>query len=566
MGIMTNFGERMAKRPAIPLLVVLVVTMASLGIIAINPPSFDMEEGSFMPDNDITNAATAVSEAFSSSTSVMSMIDASDADGNVFTRDVFISVLEYERDLYNMRYISAVDGSQQPYYDIQGGVNVNGFTIMNPITTIASALTSIPINDPSADYDMLIAALENVSDIQIQIASYQVLNSEQGAPLVSMFTTDITFTPIDQTTGTASAKGFLMMTMVLSDVVENNIADGAVGFEKDVLAATDLYKEGGTITSGLMIGVVDLNTMMAEIGNMAMEDLSMLIPIALVLIIVILLLMYRDFVDMLIGIFGLILAIIWTFGISTALGVEMTTIAIAVPILILGLGIDYGLHLVFRYREERSEGHDSAGASGRTVNSVGEALVLATVTTVIAFLSYLTSSMSALADFGVMCAIGIISAFIVMLLLIPSMQSIRDRRSDKKGKPSTELKRYRKSKSQSGDIIGKVAGIGGRISAKSPWAVLGVTCIAVLGLGYSATNLSYEFDMYDFIPEGTEASDTLNYLNDNYSTTTNTANIMIYGDGWQLETLWAMEESIDNLKAHPVNGLSYLNGKNDIMI
>lgn len=376
MGAMSKLGEGMSKKPAIPLLVVVIVTIASLGMIAIDPPSFDMDEDSFMPENDITEAASVISSAFSSSSTVMTTMDAKGTgDGNIFTRDVFVDILGYEKSLYGMTYVDK-DGNDQPYSDI-----TNGFTVMSPVTAISSAITAAAPPGPygpwdPTNYDHMIAVVGSLDDATLQSYAYNVLHTDQGSAMISLLTTDFAFD--DDNLG-VYAKGCLIMTSVLNGTVDT-MADGVIGFEKDIGNAVTTFKNDLAVTN-ISVGVINLNTMMNEIGDMAMDDLSMLIPIALILIVVILILMYRDFVDTLIGILGLVIAIIWTFGVSIVAGIDMTVIAIAVPILILGLGIDYGLHLVFRYREERQEGYDSDKASGRTVNSVGEALVLATVTT-----------------------------------------------------------------------------------------------------------------------------------------------------------------------------------------
>lgn len=548
MGSMNRLGERMAKKPAIPLLVILVVTFASLGMIAYDPPAFNMDEEAFMPDNDITKASTVVSEAFTSSASVMSTIDALGTEGgDMFTKEVFLDVLNYEKNLYAMEYLGT-DGISYPYADPN-----NGFNIMSPVSTVAHVMATAAGFPEPINYDSMIFVVQNATDENIKAVAYMLFNPEGPAAAMALMLTNDAVIEY----GTISAKG-CVISVVVVDTLVSEITDGMIGFERDV---SNTISSLTVDTAGLEIKAVDLNTMMSEIGNMAMDDMSKLIPVALILIVVILLLMYRDFVDMLVGILGLILAIIWTFGISIVLGLEITTIAIAVPILLLGLGIDYGLHLVFRYREERISGHNSEKASGKTVDSVGEALVLATVTTAIAFLSYLTSSMSALASFGAMCAIGIVCAFVVMLLLIPAMQSIRDRRFEKKGIPIEKVKRYKKSESKHGDIIGKVSGIGGRFAAKSPLAVICITCIAMIGFGYSATTLSSEFDMYSFIPENTDASETINYMAENYSMTSDTSSILIYADGWDVDTLRAIEKSMANIDRDQIKGLSYIHGE-----
>ncbi|MCL1984586.1 MAG: MMPL family transporter [Methanomassiliicoccaceae archaeon] len=571
---MEKFGKSMAKRPVVPILAVLLITFASLGMIAFNPPSFDMDEGSFTPHNDVTRASTLISETFTSSATAMALVDAKDTEsGDIFTKQVFLDLLEFEQQLAALTYTDTED-NMKPY------AALDGFSIMSPVSLVARAIADnvnsmipipIPIPDPASYVDPVeyqiayYTTLKNVMGLElfgnpivtdeiIKQAAFGVLTDPQGAMLLSLLSKDAVIE-----NDSASARGCMIMLMINDDSLDL-MKEGQLGFEGDVISAADDFIPD---TDGLSISSIGLMTTMNEIGNMAQEDIFKLLPIAIVVIALILIVMYRDIADAALGLLGLLIAIVWTFGICSAINLEITTIAIAVPILIMGLGIDYGLHLVFRYREERRNGQGPEGSTGRTMGSVGEALVLATVTTVIAFLSYLTSSMSALADFGVMCAIGIICAFMVMMLLMPPAQVLRDRRAAKKGKDPDKAKRYRESKSDHGDVISKAAGIGGRMAVKNPWAVLLVTGVVIALGAYSAASITYNFDMYEFVPEGSYAYDALNYMNNNYSSTTNTVSVLVYGDGWDADTIKAMEDSIRNLNDTEIRGLSYQGGNLD---
>ncbi|MDR0778768.1 MAG: MMPL family transporter, partial [Methanomassiliicoccaceae archaeon] len=398
-------------------------------------------------------------------------------------------------------------------------------------------------------YDVLIAAFKSgaITTAAIKTTASAILSDPSAMMLVSLLTSDRI---VEEDNVSASG---CMISITVMDADLDIIHDGQKGFENDIISTAKSFVPA----TGLNIRVAGMVTMMNDIGSLAQKDIAMLLPIAIIVIALLLLLIYRDLRDTLVGLLGLLIAVVWTFGIAILAGIEMSTIAIAVPILIIALGIDYSLHLVFRYREERRSGYDPKGAISRTMGSVGEALVLATVTTAIAFLSYLTSAMSALADFGVMCAIGIVCAFGVMLLLVPPLQVRRDRKAEKNGNDPDEAKRYKNTKSENGDVLGKISGIGGRMAAKSPWAVLGAVALVIVLSGYSATNLSYDFNMYEFIPEGTDAHDTITYLNDNYSTTTITTSVLIYEDGWDLKTIKAIEGSLTNMAKDPITGLLY---------
>ncbi|MCL2711658.1 MAG: MMPL family transporter [Methanomassiliicoccaceae archaeon] len=551
MEFMKRLGASMVKKPVVPLAVLLIITAASLGIIAASPPSFDMDQSRFMPDNEMTRASSVVTEAFTSTASVMSMVD---SGGDIFTKEAFIDVLNYEKGLAGMEYTDANDPDNKERYD----GNIPGFNVLSPVSVISKPLAEMiiaasggllpPLPDPSADlvvyYERLIFTIGLSNDAAIKGVASAFLADPEAAMLRSLLTNDFDDAAV-------SAKGCIVSVMVMDSSLEK-IDRGQKGFEYDVIDVANDFN--ASHPDGTKIRVAGMMTMMSGIGEMAQNDIAMLLPITVVVMILLLLLIYRDAVDTLIGLAGLFVAVIWTFGLATLVGIEITTIAIAVPILVLTLGIDYSLHLVFRYREERKNGNSSSEATEKMMGSVGQALILATVTTAIAFLSYLTSSMSALADFGVMCAIGIVCAFGVMLLLIPAVQILRDRKEG-----SDEAKRYKRTEKE--DVISVIAGAGGKMAARSPWAVLGVVAVIIALFGVSATNLAYNFNMYDFIPEGTEAHDILTYMDDNHSVTTSTTSVLVYDDGWNIDVIKAIQDSLANMsaatEANKIRGLAY---------
>ena len=112
-----------------------------------------------------------------------------------------------------------------------------------------------------------------------------------------------------------------------------------------------------------------------------------------------------------------------------------------IPILLIGLGVDYGIHITSRYREEVGRGQDVDGAIRTAIGTVGIALALATLTTAIGFLTNVLSPVPALVDFGVLAAIGIAVSFILTLTFFPAARTLMDRRTERGGKLSWGLLR-----------------------------------------------------------------------------------------------------------------------------
>ena len=270
-----KIGEGIAKKPMVPILVVLLVTFASLGMIAMDPPSFDMDEGSFTPHNDVTKASTLMSEVFTSSATAMALVDTKDTDaGDIFTRQTFLDLLDFEMQLATLTYTDA-DGDLQPYAALPG------FTIVSPIASVAEVFTSplffnvdLPVptdySDP-VEYQIayyttlkdviglnLFELLYAVSDSMIKMAAYGVFTDPSGAMLLSLLSNDAVIEG-----GSASARG-CMITMMVNDDALEMIKDGQLGFERDVIsAANDFIPD----TDGLSISSIGLLTTMNEIDR-----------------------------------------------------------------------------------------------------------------------------------------------------------------------------------------------------------------------------------------------------------------------------------------------------------
>lgn len=154
----------------------------------------------------------------------------------------------------------------------------------------------------------------------------------------------------------------------------------------------------------------------------------------------------RTLADTFLTLFTILAAITFMQGIGVLLervGViaSFNNITQIIPILLIGLGVDYGIHVTSRYREEIGRGEDVDGAVRKAIGTVGIALALATVTTAIGFLTNILSPVPALKDFGVLAAIGIAVSFILTLTFFPAARKILDRRTEREGKLSWALLR-----------------------------------------------------------------------------------------------------------------------------
>lgn len=181
------------------------------------------------------------------------------------------------------------------------------------------------------------------------------------------------------------------------------------------------------------------------------------------------------------------------------------------PILLIGLGVDYSIHITSRYREEVSEGEPVADAVTTGIRTVGVALVLATITTAVGFLTNVLNDIPALREFGVLAAIGITASFIIMLTFVPAVRLLLDRRGEARG----TLDRV----SLKGGDARFLPRLMGRTSWLAKHAAVPTLIVALVlaALGaFGTSRLEARFSFIDFVPTTSPYRTTLGTLIDDY--------------------------------------------------
>ena len=135
---------------------------------------------------------------------------------------------------------------------------------------------------------------------------------------------------------------------------------------------------------------------------------------------------YRS-VDLgIIAVFPTILASVWILATMTLLGITLNVLTVMVTALTIGLGIDYAIHIVERYREEREHKTESQ-AIETTIVRTGSALLISGLTTVSGFAVLFLSPMPLVRNFGIITAATIIYAMFIAIFVLPSLIWISNR-------------------------------------------------------------------------------------------------------------------------------------------
>jgi hypothetical protein len=219
----------------------------------------------------------------------------------------------------------------------------------------------------------------------------------------------------------------------------------------------------------------------------------------------------RTVADTLVTMIGIVFAIGIMNGVGYLVYGEAGPMTQILPILLIGLGVDYSIHITTRYREEAADGEPVADAVTVSIRTVGVALVLATITTAVGFLTNLFSDIPALREFGLLAAVGITASFFIMMTFVPAVRLLLDRRAEARGALDRASLRGGDSRFLP-RMIGKTAWLAQH--AAIPTLIVTLV-LAVLGV-FGTSRLEAKFSFVDFIPTTSPLRSTLQELNDDY--------------------------------------------------
>ncbi len=269
-----------------------------------------------------------------------------------------------------------------------------------------------------------------------------------------------------------------------------------------------------------------------------------LIALALLLIAALLLLFMRALSDLLLTLAGLIVALIWIGGAEGWLGPNglgltgpPNALTSMVPIIMIGLTVDYAIQTVLHYREQRVAGEPVTEAARIGLRNVSVPLLLAAVTTIVSLLVGLFSPVEIVGDFGVIAGLGVGMSLIVMLTLLPAGRTIIDRRREARGtlQPPRLISRAFPG-------VEPVAEWLGRKLTHRPTLYIAVVVVVTLGLGYAATGLHSEYSIRDLLPRGGSVLTDLDTLDGAVGGSTEVAGVLLKAEATETRTLLNLKD------------------------
>jgi len=204
-------------------------------------------------------------------------------------------------------------------------------------------------------------------------------------------------------------------------VVTPKSGDGYRSDARTIDVLRERFAELGDSFPGVRAGVtgqraINAAEMRASVQDTRRAALWALAGVALVFVVG-----FGRVANPLLAVVALLFGIAWSAGATTLLVGHLTVLSVAFTSILVGLGIDFGIHVVSRYEEARGRGMDARPAAEAAVLGSGPGNLAGAVTTALAFFGVALSDFLGLAELGLIAGAGVLLCLVAALLVLPAL-------------------------------------------------------------------------------------------------------------------------------------------------
>ena len=174
------------------------------------------------------------------------------------------------------------------------------------------------------------------------------------------------------------------------------------------------------------VGIAGSMALIVEENQALSEDSNFTSLLAFILIIVTFIISFRMWSSPLLAGISLIVGIIWTTGFATLLVGHLNIMTSIFGVILIGLGIDFNIHVISGYLENRSTGMNTSDAMKTTFSKAGGGILVGAFTTSLAFFSLMVTQNAGMKEFGLISGAGVLFTMLASFTVLPAMLAFQD--------------------------------------------------------------------------------------------------------------------------------------------
>lgn len=169
------------------------------------------------------------------------------------------------------------------------------------------------------------------------------------------------------------------------------------------------------------IGVTGDPAMRFEELQSVSKGIGLSFALSFVLVGILIFIALRSWSQVVLSFLALMTALVLSTGFAALVFGTLNLVSVAFVVILVGLGVDYTIHTLAHLGDEA---HTSADAAAIAVgHSIGGAMILSALTTVIAFVAFVPSDFTGMKQLGILGAAGVVIAFLVSVTFVPALIS-----------------------------------------------------------------------------------------------------------------------------------------------
>ncbi|MFQ6114326.1 MAG: RND family transporter [bacterium] len=224
----------------------------------------------------------------------------------------------------------------------------------------------------------------------------------------------------------------------------------------------------------------------------SMRDMETTSILAFVLVIVLFIISFRIWTAPILAGINLLLGIIWAAGFGAIFLESLNLFTQMFAVILIGVGIDYSIHIISLYNEMRYQGESPLEAIKSTLLKSGSGIITGALTTACAFFTLMISNSRGMKEMGLILGIGIISCMLSSLMVLPAILVTREK----------VMTRLRQKEVKPVNVEFKfLSNLGYKFSHR-PALYLTLALILTLFFLYQALTVTFDYNYLNMEPKG----------------------------------------------------------------
>jgi hopanoid biosynthesis associated RND transporter like protein HpnN len=241
---------------------------------------------------------------------------------------------------------------------------------------------------------------------------------------------------------------------------------------------------------GVTVGVTGTPALAADEMRATQRDILLASLLGFLANALLLVIPFRAVVKPAFALLTLLVGTAWAFGFATLTIGHLNLLSAVFSSILIGIGVNFPIHFLARYEEERRAGKEAPAALEETLGQTGVGVLGAALVTVAAFWSTLLTNFRGIAELGFIAGSGLFLCFLASITVFPACVALKDARRPAPAAPPTAP---------------LPAGRGWDSLLGRPWPiVMAGTLLALLPLAF-ISRLGFDYNLLRLLPGGSEA-------------------------------------------------------------